>query len=79
MIRNHRVNPRICTKNFNNQWVVITGATSGIGFFAAHKYASQSANLLCINRNERKSEALRREIERDYSFQCDYRIADLSR
>jgi short-subunit dehydrogenase len=79
MIRNNRKNPRICTDNFNKKWVVITGATSGIGYLTARKYASHGANLLCINRNQKKSEALRREIESDYGVKCDYMIANLSR
>ena len=36
------------------------------------------ANLLCINRNQKKSEALRREIESEFGVKCDYKIADLS-
>ena len=78
MIRNNRSDPRICTEDFNNKLVVITGATSGIGYFTAKKYASNGANLLCINRNEKKSEALRLEIENEFGVKCDYKIADLS-
>jgi retinol dehydrogenase 13 len=78
MIKNNRSDPRICTGDFNNKLVVITGATSGIGYFTANKYASKGANLLCINRNQKKSEALQREIESEYGVKCDYKIADLS-
>jgi short-subunit dehydrogenase len=78
MIHNNRLNPRICTDHFNKKWVVITGATSGIGYLTARKYASHGANLLCINRNQKKSETLRREIESDYGVKCDYKIANLS-
>jgi NAD(P)-dependent dehydrogenase (short-subunit alcohol dehydrogenase family) len=78
MIRNNRSDPRICTENFSNKLVVITGATSGIGYFTAKKYASKGANLLCINRNEKKSGALQLEIENEFGVRCDYKIADLS-
>jgi len=78
MIRNNRSNPGICTEEFNNKLVLITGATSGIGYYTARKYASKGANLLCINRNETKSEALRLEIESEFGVKCDYKIADLS-
>jgi retinol dehydrogenase-13 len=78
MIRNNRLDPKICTDDFNHKLVIITGATSGIGYFAARKYASRGANLLCINRNQRKSEALRREIESEFGVKCDCKIADLS-
>lgn len=78
MIRNHRLNPKICTDDFKKKLVVITGATSGIGYITAHKYASHGANLLCVNRNPKKSETLCHEIERDYDVRCNYKIADLS-
>lgn len=78
MIRNNRRDPRICGDDFHNKLVVITGATSGIGYHTARKYASHGANLLCINRNQKKSEDLCREIEGEYNVRCDYKIADLS-
>lgn len=78
MIRNNRKDPKICHEDFKNKLVVITGATSGIGYVTARKYASKGANLLCINRNPEKSENLRREIEDEFGVKCDYRIADLS-
>jgi NAD(P)-dependent dehydrogenase (short-subunit alcohol dehydrogenase family) len=78
MIRNNRSDPKICTDDFDNKLVVITGATSGIGYHTARKYASHGANLLCINRNQQKSEALCREIESEFGVRCDYKLADLS-
>jgi short-subunit dehydrogenase len=78
MIRNNRLAPSICTDDFRNKLVVITGATSGIGYITAKKYAAHGANLLCINRNRQKSEALKSEIEGDFGVKCDYKIADLS-
>ena len=78
MIRNNRSDPKICSDSFDKKLVVITGATSGIGYHTAKKYASKGANILCINRNETKSEALRHELESEYGIKCDYKIADLS-
>jgi retinol dehydrogenase 13 len=78
MIRNNRLGPAICTEDFNKKLVVITGATSGIGYFTARKYASHGASLLCINRNMQKSEILCREIESEFGVRCEYKIADLS-
>lgn len=77
MIRNNSRAPKICPHDFRNKLVVITGATSGIGYVTARKYASQGANLLCINRNPEKSENLRREIEGEFGVSCNYKIADL--
>src|SRR5512133_2596768 len=78
MIRNNRLDPKICTEDFAGKLVVLTGATSGIGYHAARKYASHGANLLCINRNLQKSEALCMEIKNEFGVNCDYKIADLS-
>lgn len=78
MIRNNRAEPETCNSDFTGRLVVITGATSGIGYVTAGKFASRGADLLCINRNREKSELLRNEIEKKYSVRCDYLIADLS-
>lgn len=79
MIRNNRRSPAICPDSCTGKLVVITGATAGIGRETARYYASKGANLLCINRNPEKSEALKQEIEGEFGVLCDYRIADLSR
>jgi len=79
MIRNNRLDPKICMEDFDNKLVVITGATSGIGYYTARKYAAHGANLLCINRNIQKSEVLCREIGNEFGVTCDYKIADLSK
>lgn len=79
MIRNNQLEPKICDDDFKNKLVVITGATSGIGYSTAKKYASKGANLLCINRNPKKSKTLQKEIESKYAVKCEYIIADLSK
>ncbi len=66
MVRNNRLEPKVCSDTFKGKLVIITGATSGIGYITARKYASQGANLLCINRNTEKSEALKAEIETEF-------------
>jgi len=78
MIKNSQLDPDICTDDFSEKLVVITGATSGIGYLTARKYAAHGANLLCINRNPQKSEALQTEIEGEFGVSCQYIIADLS-
>jgi len=79
MIKNSQLDPDICTDDCTGKWVVITGATSGIGYLTARKYASRGANLMCINRNKEKSEQLCREIESEFGVTCQYILADLSR
>ncbi len=43
MIKNNRRDPRICTNDFKDRLVVISGATSGIGYHTARKFASHGA------------------------------------
>lgn len=78
MIRNNRLDPKICSNKFEGKLVLITGATSGIGYLTARKYAEMGANLLCINRNREKSDKLKTEIEKDFGTSCEYLLADLS-
>ncbi len=79
MLRNNMLSPEICTDDFEDRLVVITGATSGIGFAAAEKYASQGAEILGINRNEQKSKDCCRTLESLYQAKCSYVLADFSR
>lgn len=78
MIRNMSKLPAECSEDFRGKLVVITGATSGIGYYTARYYAVHGARLLTINRNQAKSEALRTEIRRDFGVECEYILADLS-
>ena len=67
MLHNLKLDPEICTDAFNDRLVVITGATSGIGYATAKKYASHGADLLCINRSEDKSKELVATLEDQFS------------
>jgi len=79
MIRNNKSDPKICDNTCDGKLVVITGATSGIGYLTARKYASMGADLICVNRNPEKSEALKKEIVGEFAVKCEYIIADLSK
>ena len=79
MLRNSRVMPKESKDDFKNKLLVITGATSGIGYCTARKYASHGANIICINRNEEKSKKVCEEICHDFDVKCDYGIADFTR
>ena len=46
MLHNLKLGPEICTDDFNNRLVAITGATSGIGYVTAKKYAAHGADIL---------------------------------
>jgi len=79
MVRNLKRDPEKCSARFDNRLVVITGATSGIGKATVEKYAACGADILCINRNEQKSNQLCDFISREYEVNCDHLIADFSR
>ncbi len=79
MIRNLKLDPEICMDDSYNQLVVITGATSGIGKAAAHKYAAMGATILSVNRNEEKSINLCETLRSQYGVDSSYLIADFSK
>jgi len=79
MLYNLKLDPKICTDDFNNRLVVITGATSGIGYATAKKYASHGADILCINRNEKKSTELCAALKSQYNTNCNYLTADFTK
>jgi retinol dehydrogenase 13 len=79
MIRNLKLDPKICTDDFHHRLVIITGATSGIGYATARKYALHGADILCINRNEKTSTELCETLAREFKTQCSYLIADFSK
>ena len=79
MLRNQRLDPRICTEDFDGRLVVITGATSGIGLVTAQKYVSHGAKILCVNRDERKSVELCEALKNQYGAQCAYMVADFAK
>ncbi len=79
MLRNLKLDPEICADDFDNRLVVITGATSGIGYVTAEKYASHGADILCINRNEKKSRELCETLKSQFDAKCTYMIADFSK
>jgi retinol dehydrogenase 13 len=79
MIRNLKLDPKLCTDDFHHRLVVITGATSGIGLATARKYASHGAEILSINRNEKKSKELCETLTSEFGSKCSYLIADFSK
>jgi len=79
MLRNQKLDPAICTDDARNRLVVISGATSGIGLVTAEKYAAHGADVLCINRNEKKSKELCATLKSQFDANCTYMIADFTK
>ena len=65
--------------DFNQKWILITGASSGLGREMARQLAHQhKANLIVVARRKAKLEALKQELERDAQVQVKVMTADLS-
>lgn len=79
MMRNLKSEPKVCADDFHQRLVVITGATSGIGYATAKKFASHGADLLLVNRNEQKSKELCEELNQEYNAKCSYILSDFAR
>lgn len=78
MMKNNKVETKICSRKCKDKLVLITGATSGIGLSTAEKYAAMGANLILVNRNKEKSISLCKRLKEQYNISCEYKIADLS-
>ena len=78
-LENEKRDPVPCADMFPGRLVVISGATSGIGLETAKLYASRGADILSINRNEAKSQALTELLIKEYGVEASYIIADYSR
>lgn len=66
--------------HFENKWVLVTGASSGLGYEMALQLATiHKANLLIVARRADKLEALRDEILSKVQVQVKIVTADLSR
>jgi NAD(P)-dependent dehydrogenase (short-subunit alcohol dehydrogenase family) len=79
MVRNLSSTPRICPDSFTGRLVIITGATSGIGYAAARKFASRGADLLVVNRNKQKSETLCQTLKNEFGTKSSFIVADFEK
>jgi uncharacterized protein len=61
------------------EFALITGASSGIGYYFAHELAKRKLNVLIVARSEDRLIKLREEITNQYTVQCNYLVMDLSR
>jgi len=65
--------------NFSRRWIVVTGASSGLGKAIATLLASEhQANLILVARRLEKLEELKHSLEKAHSIQCKTIAADLS-
>ncbi len=79
MIKNNKAIPQEELNDYKGKLVVITGATSGIGYETAKLFASNGADLLLINRNQEKSVRVKNLLEQQYNIRCSIHVADFTR
>jgi len=66
--------------DFKGKWVLITGASSGLGEEMARQFAYQyGANLILLARRRERLEQLRDILEKETDTQVDIVVADLSK
>ncbi len=77
-LKNRRMPQKRSTATMAGKVVVITGATSGVGYQAVLQLAKGKAHIVMINRNAEKSAKLQQQLQDDYGVQVDVVLADLS-
>ena len=75
-LKNRKAPQHHSDASFEGKWVVITGATSGIGLHTAFRFAKHQANLILVVRNEMNGRALQKDLIEQFKIHCECVIAD---
>lgn len=75
-IINSRKKQKSTKARMDNKVCVITGATSGIGYFTAERFIRGGAKVVIICRNPAKAGQVQKDFQRQYGATIDYFIAD---
>lgn len=77
-LRNRTMPQKRSAASMKDKLVVITGASSGVGYQAVQRLAKGEAHIVMINRNAEKSAKLQQQLQTDYGVKADVVLADLS-
>ena len=77
-LRNRKMQQKRSTASMEGQVVVITGASSGVGYQTVQQLAKGQAHIVMVNRNAEKSAKLQQQLQSDYGVKVDIVLADLS-
>ena len=78
-IENARLPQKTTDARMDGRLVVITGATSGVGYQAARHLAQGGANLVIVCRDAAKAARVQAELQQAYAVSVDVVIADFAR
>jgi len=78
-IENARLPQKTTDTRLDGRLIVLTGATSGVGYQAAKHLAQGGANLVLICRNAEKAAEVQDELQGEYGIKADVVIADFAR
>ena len=76
-LRNRKMPQKRSTASMEGQVVVITGASSGVGYQTVQQLAKGQAHIVMVNRNAEKSAKLQQQLQSDYGVKVDIVLADL--
>lgn len=62
----------------NNKYVLITGASSGIGYEFAKVFAKNGYNLVLVARSEDKLNSIKQELQNQHKIECHVIVQDLA-
>ncbi len=77
-IANARLPQKTTQSRLDGKICVLTGATSGVGYHAAHRLARAGAQLVLVCRNGQKAAQVQEELQRLYSSRVDVILADFA-
>ena len=75
---NARLSQKRTDARLDGKVCVLTGATSGVGYSAAHRLARSGAHLVLVCRDRNKAESLQQELQREYGVTVEVIQADFA-
>jgi NAD(P)-dependent dehydrogenase (short-subunit alcohol dehydrogenase family) len=75
---NARMKQKTTDSRLDGKTCIITGATSGVGYSAARRFAQGGANLALVCRNMGKAEFIQTQLQEEFDIQVDLFRADFS-